>query len=62
MRRTVGLALLTLSAMFALGGVARADCTYHVIARFHYQAADGGDRACVVFQSNDCTITTMCAG
>ena len=54
---------LSLLAVMGTASVAHAqDCTYKVLARFHYNAADGGDRACVVYQRTDCGVTTMCAG
>lgn len=63
MKRFLSVAAVALSAIIGSTSVAQAQsCTYHVLSRFHYTAQDGGDRACVVYQSADCSITMMCAG
>jgi len=55
--------MLALAALVGMAAGAQAQsCTFHIITRYHYQDGNGSDHACVVWQSEDCSVTTACAG
>jgi hypothetical protein len=58
------LAILLGTLAFALLPLAAnaQSCTQRVLARYHYQDANGSDHGCTVTQYSDCSVWTVCAG